>query len=70
MPECLPQHPVLRLQHNCQQILNKKSARRLLVLQKTREPVSEDDIASAQGEETCHGKFREFYFSKSCDQVG
>ena len=60
----LPRHPSLTLKYNSEQVLNRKSSRRLLVMEKTGVCLPEES-AFVPGDESCHGQFRELYFSKS-----
>ncbi|XP_037128840.1 tRNA (guanine(10)-N2)-methyltransferase homolog isoform X2 [Syngnathus acus] len=65
--EMVPLHPCLRLISNCEQILSSHTARRLITVEKVREPEELDSLAHVS--DSCfsayqgHNAFREKYFS-------
>ncbi|KAM9806834.1 tRNA (guanine(10)-N(2))-methyltransferase TRMT11 isoform 1-T1 [Syngnathus typhle] len=65
--EMVPLHPCLRLISNCEQILSSHTARRLITMEKVREPEELDSLAHVS--DSCfsayqgHNAFREKYFS-------
>ena len=68
----LPQHPALKMVHNCEEQVTMRWQRRLITMQKLREPAEGEKARcelQEQGEEVAHENFSEKYFMDESRRV-
>ncbi|KAM7420355.1 hypothetical protein PAMA_014866 [Pampus argenteus] len=69
--EIVPLHPCLRLISNCEQILSSHTSRRLITMEKIKEPEELDSLTSPDSSHFSHYQFfREKYFSGQNKKLG